>query len=80
MTTPALFEPPLLTRLKAADRIHNIRDALASHNTKKRKDYLVESERDLLPILREAGEDWMVARLEELLERLSDDGASYTAP
>ncbi|HET6617338.1 MAG TPA: HD domain-containing protein [Gemmatimonadota bacterium] len=67
--------PRSVRLVKAADRIHNIRDALASRNSRKRKKYLDETERELLPILRDGAEEWMVARLENLLVRLrSEDG------
>ena len=68
--------PRSVRLVKAADRIHNIREALTSHSPKKRKKYLVETERDLLPILRDAGEAWMVERLEDLLKRLRSEGGS----
>jgi hypothetical protein len=41
-----------------------------------REKYLAETERELLPILREAGEAWMVARLEEILSRLRAENGS----
>lgn len=52
--------------VKGADRIHNTRDAIAHDDRKLMRRYAEETERDLLPILRDAGETWMVERLEEL--------------
>lgn len=56
--------------VKAADRIHNIRQTLADRNARMREKYLGDTERELLAILRDAGETWMVNRLEELLSQL----------
>ena len=56
--------------VKAADRIDNLRDTLADRNPRMKQKYLADTESELLPILREAGEEWMVERLEELLDRL----------
>jgi guanosine-3',5'-bis(diphosphate) 3'-pyrophosphohydrolase len=62
--------PRSVRLVKAADRIDNVRDALEARDPRKRDKYLEESERELLPILRDEDERWMVARLEELLDRL----------
>jgi GTP pyrophosphokinase len=56
--------------VKAADRIHNIRETIENPDAALQEKYLAETERELLPILREAGEAWMVDQLEDLLERL----------
>ena len=56
--------------VKAADRIHNIRQAIESRNAGLQQKYLAETERELLPILRDAGETWMADRLAGLLVRL----------
>lgn len=56
--------------VKAADRIHNIREAIESRNAGLQEKYLAETERELLPILRDAGETWMADRLAGLLVRL----------
>jgi GTP pyrophosphokinase len=56
--------------VKAADRIHNIRETVENPDGALQEKYLAETERELLPILREAGEAWMVDQLEDLLERL----------
>ena len=56
--------------VKAADRIHNIRETITNRNAGLREKYLAETERELLPILRDAGEVWMADQLEGLLERL----------
>ena len=56
--------------VKAADRIHNIRQTIADRNSRMRDKYLGDTQGELLPILRDAGEMWMVERLEELLSRL----------
>lgn len=62
--------PRRVRLVKAGDRIDNLRATLASRNAAKREKYLDETERELLPILCDAGEAWMVERLEELLARL----------
>lgn len=56
--------------VKAADRIDNLRDTLADRNPRMKQKYLADTETELLPILREAGEEWLVERLEEMLDRL----------
>ncbi|MGH7566705.1 MAG: HD domain-containing protein [Gemmatimonadota bacterium] len=56
--------------VKTADRIHNIRETITNQNAGLREKYLTETERELLPILRDAGEMWMADQLEGLLERL----------
>jgi (p)ppGpp synthase/HD superfamily hydrolase len=56
--------------VKAADRIHNIRDALVGPEPGLRDRYIRETRAELLPILRAAGELWMVAMLENLVARL----------
>jgi GTP pyrophosphokinase len=71
--------PRSVRLVKAADRIHNIRDALASGDASLRRKYLGETEGELLPILREAGEEWLVARLEDLLLRLRSPDAGSEA-
>ena len=58
--------------VKAADRIHNLRDALTHPQPGLRERYLGETERELLPILRDSGEAWMAATLEALLTRVRD--------
>jgi (p)ppGpp synthase/HD superfamily hydrolase len=62
--------PRAVRLVKSADRIHNIRETIESPREGLRDKYLAETSRDLLPILRDAGETWMVERLEELVERL----------
>jgi (p)ppGpp synthase/HD superfamily hydrolase len=62
--------PRSVRLVKAADRIHNIRDTLANRNRRMQEKYLHETERDLLPILRDSEERWMVAQLEDLVSRL----------
>ncbi|MGH7565192.1 MAG: HD domain-containing protein [Gemmatimonadota bacterium] len=56
--------------VKAADRIHNLRETLEHGNQGARQKYLEETERELLPILRDAGEAWMADQLDGLLSRL----------
>lgn len=58
--------------VKSADRIHNMRETIQHPHAALREKYLTETSRDLLPILRDAGETWMVERLEELLEKLGE--------
>jgi (p)ppGpp synthase/HD superfamily hydrolase len=71
--------PRSVRLVKAADRIHNIRDTLANPDAARRAKYLDETERELLPILRESGERWMVARLEDLLARLRSQVGGHQA-
>lgn len=68
--------PRSVRLVKAADRIHNIRETLANRDARMREKYLGETDRDLLPILRDTGETWMVTRLEELLSRLRMENGS----
>jgi len=68
--------PRSVRLVKAADRIHNIRETLANRDARMREKYLGETERELLPILREAGEAWMVATLEEIHSRLRAENGS----
>ena len=62
--------PRSVRLVKAADRIHNIRDALVGPEPGLRDRYIRETRAELLPILRAAGEVWMVATLENLVGRL----------
>lgn len=66
--------PRSVRLVKAADRIHNLRAALASPRPGLRERYLSETEQELLPILREAREEWMAATLDELLSRMRNGG------
>jgi (p)ppGpp synthase/HD superfamily hydrolase len=62
--------PRAVRLVKSADRIDNIRETLTHPRDDLRQKYAVETSRELLPILRDAGETWMVDRLEELVQRL----------
>ena len=62
--------PRSVRLVKSADRIHNIRETLQHPREDLREKYVDETSRELLPILRDAREVWMVERLEELVERL----------
>ena len=68
--------PRSVRLVKAADRIHNIRDALAGSEPGHGDRYIRETRAELLPILREAGELWMVATLEDLVARLEAVGGT----
>ena len=57
--------------VKGVDRIHNLRDSIEHENAEKARKYARETPRELLPILREAGETWLVARLEELTNQVA---------
>ena len=59
--------PRSVRLVKGADRIHNIRESLATENARLQKKYLSETPDDLLPVLEEAGESWLVERLTPLL-------------
>ncbi len=62
--------PRAVRLVKSADRIHNLRETIEHPRPDLRERYATETSRELLPILRAAGETWMVERLEELVERL----------
>jgi (p)ppGpp synthase/HD superfamily hydrolase len=62
--------PRSVRLVKSADRIHNIRETLLHPRDDLGQWYAAETSRELLPILRAAGETWMVERLEELVQRL----------
>jgi GTP pyrophosphokinase len=62
--------PRAVRLVKAADRLHNMREAFANGRERSREKYLEETPARLLPILREAGEGWFVERLEEAVETL----------
>jgi GTP pyrophosphokinase len=64
--------PRAVRLVKSADRIHNIRETIERPHAALHEKYLTETSRDLLPILRDAGETWMVERLEILLEKLGE--------
>jgi (p)ppGpp synthase/HD superfamily hydrolase len=63
--------PRAVRLVKAADRLHNVRETMANGDARMREKYLVETPARLLPILREAGESWFVERLETALEELA---------
>lgn len=62
--------PRAVRLVKAADRIHNLRDAIANGHERMMSKYLKETPTDLLPILRDAGEMWGVEQLEHLVGEL----------
>jgi GTP pyrophosphokinase len=62
--------PRAVRLVKAADRLHNIRETVAGRTARMAKRYLEETPAHLLPILRESGESWFVERLERALEEL----------
>jgi (p)ppGpp synthase/HD superfamily hydrolase len=66
--------PRLVRLVKAADRIHNMRDSIARGDRAMMRRYLEETDRELLPVLREAGESWLVERLEELMGQIRERG------
>ena len=61
--------------VKAADRIHNLRDSIRHGHVRMQRKYREDTPRELIPILAEAGESWMVERLEELVAELDRDTA-----
>lgn len=61
--------PRSVRLVKAADRLHNVREALAGRRGTKSK-YVAETRERLLPILRDEGERWFVGRLEEAVAEL----------
>ena len=56
--------------VKAADRIHNIRDSIEHGHVRMQRKYRDDTPRELIPILRDAGEPWLAERLEELMTEL----------
>lgn len=62
--------PRTVRLVKAADRLHNIRETIADGDRNMREKYLDETPARLLPILREAGEGWFVERLEQAVAAL----------
>ncbi len=62
--------PRTVRLVKAADRLHNVRATIISRDARMRERYLEETPAQLLPILREAGESWLVDRLERALAEL----------
>jgi (p)ppGpp synthase/HD superfamily hydrolase len=64
--------PRSVRLVKSADRIHNMRETIERPRADLREKYLSETSHDLLPILRDSGEEWMADRLEELVERLGE--------
>ncbi|HKY59383.1 MAG TPA: HD domain-containing protein [Gemmatimonadota bacterium] len=62
--------PRAVRLVKAADRLHNVRETIASRSARMAERYLEETRAHLLPILREAGEAWFVERLEQALQDL----------
>jgi hypothetical protein len=52
-----------------------MRDSIDHDNPSMARKYAEDTPRELLPILREAGEDWLVERLEELMRRIEGSGA-----
>lgn len=67
--------PRAVRLVKAADRLHNLRDTIAHRRPDLRERYLEETPAELLPILRDAGETWFVERLDEALDALRAEGA-----
>ncbi|MGH7563881.1 MAG: HD domain-containing protein [Gemmatimonadota bacterium] len=66
--------PRAVRLVKAADRLHNIRETIANGDERMREKYLEETPAHLLPILREAEEAWFVERLEQAVEALRAGG------
>lgn len=62
--------PRSVRLVKAADRLHNVR--APDPGDELREKYLRETSEELVPILRDAGEEWFVERLEEGLDALRD--------
>ena len=62
--------PRSVRLVKAADRLHNIRDSIENRHDHHREKYLEETPSDLLPVLRETGEEWFEERLEGAVEAL----------
>lgn len=57
--------------VKAADRLHNLRDSIEHRDPALHARYAAETPAELLPILRDAGETWFVERIERLLSPLA---------
>ncbi len=64
--------PRSVRLVKAADRLHNLRESIELEHGGLRDKYVEETPADLLPILRDTGETWFAERLEDALESLRD--------
>lgn len=62
--------PRAVRLVKAADRLHNLRETIEDRNAPLREKYVEETPADLLPVLRDTGEGWFVERIEGALEML----------
>lgn len=62
--------PRAVRLVKAADRIHNVREALQSGHERLQRKYLRETPRRLIPILEAGGETWLSHQLGGLVEEL----------
>lgn len=62
--------PRAVRLVKAADRLHNVRETIEGAHGGLREKYLRETSDELLPILRDHDESWFVERLENSLDEL----------
>lgn len=62
--------PRAVRLVKAADRLHNLREALAGDDRRRLAGWVDETRERLIPILEDAGETWWAERLAALLEEV----------
>jgi (p)ppGpp synthase/HD superfamily hydrolase len=62
--------PRAVRLVKAADRLHNMREALSDGHARFQRKYLDETPRELIPVLEDAGETWFAERLRAVTNEL----------
>ncbi len=62
--------PRAVRLVKAADRLHNMREALNDGYEHFQRKYVDETPRELIPVLEEAGETWFTERLKAVTNEL----------
>ncbi len=62
--------PRAVRLVKAADRLHNMREALSDGHERFQRKYLDETPRELIPVLEDAGETWFTERLKDVTDEL----------
>lgn len=62
--------PRAVRLVKAADRLHNMREALGDGSERFQRKYVNETPRELIPVLEDAGETWFTERLKAVTNEL----------
>lgn len=62
--------PRSVRLVKAADRLHNMREALSDGYERFQRKYVDETPRELIPVLEDAGETWFTERLRTVTNEL----------